>query len=52
MTMRDNKLQKLREYSNPRFEYHKKVTFIECNIEKDILYYEEANTAAQQTHSI
>ena len=38
--MREEKVQKLREYSHPRYEYHKKVNFIEGHIEKDILYYE------------
>ena len=50
--MRDHKLQKLREYSNPRFEYHKKVNFIEGTIEKDILYYDESNGAMQQVREI
>ena len=45
--LRDQKLKKLREYSNPRFEYHTKVNFIEGSIEKDILYYDENGTAQE-----
>ena len=50
-SVREHKLQKLREYSNPRFEYHKKVNYIEGNIEKDIRYYDESNTAMRQMTS-
>ena len=45
--IREHKIQKLREYSNPRFEYHKKVNFIEGNIEKDMIYLEESNNKFQ-----
>lgn len=48
--MRDHKIHKLREYSNPRFEYHKKVNFIEGNIEKDILYYGESNSLLKEVN--
>ena len=50
--MREKKLQKLREYSNPNAEFHKKVTFIEGNIEKDILYYGDGKTVSHQIHNI
>ena len=41
--MRENKIQKLRTYADPKFEYHEKVNFIESSIEKDILYYGHPN---------
>ena len=50
MKLREQKVQRLREYSNPRYEYHKKVNFIEGSIEKDILYYGEANSFLMQVH--
>lgn len=42
ISLRDQKLQKLREYSNPSYEYRKKVDFIDGNIEDYFRYYDKS----------
>lgn len=50
--LRQQKVQRLREYSHPKCEYHKKVNFIEGHIEKDILYYGAEGEFMSQIQSI
>ena len=40
---RDMQLAKLKHYSDQKQDYHKKVAYIEGNVEKDLLYFEQAN---------
>lgn len=40
---RETQLDQLKKHADPNYDYHKKVAFIEGNVEKGLLYFEERN---------